>query len=69
MLPICASWPMFASFVRISIAGIVSDREMSSSIRDWQETADFVFFAAFVAETDERKVLMPPSFEIDFVLI
>ena len=56
--------------VRIFLYGypspeIVSDREMSSSIRDWQETADFVFFAAFVAETDERKVLMPPSFEID----
>ena len=45
---LCFTWPMFIFALRISIAGIVSDREISSSIRDWQETADFVFFAALL---------------------
>ncbi len=67
MLPICASCPTSASPVRISIAGIVSDREMSSSIRDWQETADLL--PALLMHTELRNVLIPPSLEIDLVLI
>ena len=34
ILPICASCPTFAFLVRISIAGIVSDLEIESSISD-----------------------------------
>ena len=67
MRPIFASCPTSASFVRISIAGIVSEREISSSIRDWQETADLLPFAFADTTTELRKVLIPPSLEIDLV--
>ena len=30
------------------MAGMVSDRDSASSIRDWQETADLLFAASFV---------------------
>ena len=55
MRPIRASWPISASLVRTSIAGIVSDLEMESNIRDWQETEDLLFFASFVTETELLK--------------
>ena len=60
MLPIFASWPIDASRVRISIAGIVSERDSESSISDWQETEDFAPFAPFSTTTLLRKVLTPP---------
>ena len=69
MRPIRASWPISASLVRISIAGIVSDLEMESNIRDWQETEDLLFFASFVTETELLKVLTPPSLEMERVFI
>jgi hypothetical protein len=51
------------------MAGMVSERDIESSISDWQETAALEFSASFVTTTDERNVLIPPSLEIDFVLI
>ena len=69
MRPMRASWPTSASGVRTSIAGIVSEREMVSSIKDWQETAALLFLASLLMTTALRKVLMPPSLEMDLVLI
>ena len=51
------------------MAGIVSEREMVSSIKDWQETAALLFLASLLMTTALRKVLMPPSLEMDLVLI
>ena len=67
--PILASWPTAASRVLISMAGMVSERDSESSIRDWQDTADLLFAALFFTTTELRNVLIPPSLEMDFVLI
>ena len=53
----------------MSMAGIVSDLEMSSSISDWHDTADLLPFAFGFTTTALRNVLIPPSFEIDLVFI
>ncbi len=68
MRHIFASCPISAFWVRISIAGIVSDLESESSISDWQETDDFESSAFFCTTTELRKVLIPPLFEIERVL-
>ena len=60
---------MSASGVRISIAGIVSDLDIRSSIRDWQETADLLFFAPLATTTELRKVLTPPLLDMDLVFM
>ena len=40
-----------------------------SSINDWQETAALLCLASFATTTELRKVLIPPSLEMDLVLI
>ena len=42
---------------------------MSSSINDWQDTADLDSFAALATTTELRNVEIPPSLEIERVLI
>ena len=69
MAPILASWPTAASRVLMSMAGMVSERDSESSIRDWQETALFAPFALFSTTTLERKVLTPPLLLIERVFI
>ena len=69
MLPMRASWPTAASRVRMSIAGTVSEREMESSISDWQETALLAPLALFSTTTLLRNVLMPPLLLIERVFI
>ena len=69
MLPIFASWPMEAYRVRTSMAGMVSDLEMESSIRDWQDTADLVPLALGFTTTLLRNVLIPPPLLMDRVFI
>ena len=51
------------------MAGMVSEREKLSSINDWQETAALLCLASFATTTELRKVLIPPSLEMDLVLI
>ena len=51
------------------MAGMVSDREISSSIRDWQDTVDLLPGAVFCTCTLLRKVLMPPSLEMERAFI
>ena len=46
--------------MRMSIAGIVSERLSLSSISDWQDTALLACLALFSTTTLERNVLMPP---------
>ena len=53
----------------MSMAGMVSERDSESSIRDWQETALFAPFALFSTTTLERKVLTPPLLLIERVFI
>ena len=48
------------------MAGMVSDCEMSSSIREEQSTADLAPAAPFPTTTELRKVLIPPDLEMDF---
>ena len=50
------------------MAGIVSDLEISSSMRDWQDTALLLPFALFPITTLLLNVLIPPDFEMDRVL-
>ena len=69
MLPIFASWPISASFVRISIAGIVSDLDSESSISDWHDTDDLAFFALFSTTTLLLNVLIPPLLLIERVFM
>ena len=47
------------------MAGMVSERDSASSIRDWQETADLLFAASLFTTTALRKVLTPPSLEME----
>ena len=58
-----------ASFVRMSIAGMVSERDSESSISDWHDTADLAPLAPFSTTTLERNVLMPPLLLIERVFI
>ena len=41
------------------MAGIVSDLDSESSIKDWQETAALLFLASLLMTTALRKVLPP----------
>ena len=68
MRPIVASWPTCAVALRTSIAGMVSEREMSSSMRLWQLTEQRARSARRPITTEERNVLTPPSLEMDLVL-
>ena len=43
--------------------------DIRSSIRDWQETADLLFFAPLATTTELRKVLTPPLLDMDLVFI
>ena len=49
------------------MAGMVSDRLMSSSMSDWHDTLAAAPRAFSVATMDERNVEAPPPFEMDFV--
>ena len=69
MLPILASWPTAASFVRMSMAGTVSERDSESSISDWQDTEDFACLAPFCTTTLLRNVLIPPLLLIERVFM
>ena len=69
MRPIVASWPTEAVRLRTSIAGMVSERLMSSSMRDWHETVQRALSAWRPTTTELRKVLTPPSFEMDLALM
>ena len=60
---------MAASFVRMSIAGMVSERDSESSISDWHDTADLAPLAPLSTTTLERNVLMPPLLLIERVFI
>ena len=59
--------PMAAAYGNAGKMCIRDRREISSSIRDWQETADLLPFAFADTTTELRKVLIPPSLEIDLV--
>ena len=61
MRPILASWPTSTASQRMSMAGIVSERLRSSSIRDSQLTLDLLPLAFGSTTTDERKFDTPPS--------
>lgn len=50
----------------MSFTGIVSDTEMSSSIRDSHDTDDFEFFAFSFILISDLYVHFPPFFDIDF---
>ena len=63
-----ASWPTCAVAQRTSMAGMVSERLMSSSMSDWQLTDARAFSARGPMMTELRNVLMPPSLEMDLVL-
>ena len=69
MRPILASWPTSTASQRMSISGMVSERERSSSIRLSQETALRLFFAPGSTVTELRKFEMPPSRAMDFVVM
>ena len=62
-----ASWPTLAVALRTSIAGMVSDRLMSSSMSDEQETDALALSAALVTTTELLNVEMPPPLESDLV--
>jgi hypothetical protein len=50
------------------MAGMVSERERSSSMSDWQLTDALARSAVFVTTTELLNVETPPSLESDFVL-
>ncbi len=62
-----ASWPTSALLVRMSIAGIVSERDSESSISDSQDTEDLLPCALLFTTTALLKVLIPPLLEIERV--
>ena len=62
-----ASWPTDAVGLRTSMAGTVSERLMSSSMSDWQLTLTRARFAWRPTTMELRKVLIPPSLEMDLV--
>ena len=63
-----ASCPISTSSHLTSIAGTVSERDISSSISDAQSTADLAPLASGPITTALLNVLIPPLFEMDFVL-
>lgn len=55
----------FNLIIRISFTGIVSDTEISSNIKDSQDTTAFEFLAFSFILLSDLYVHFPPSFEID----
>ncbi len=68
-LPMRASWPMAASFVRTSIAGMVSERDSGVQHQRLTDTEDLAPLAVFSTTTLLRNVLMPPLLLIERVFI